>query len=227
MTQREIYTQGMMPHSRAVLSSRSRVFGVDSKEGGEPQLIGTISSFGISSSRTIEPIRGIGIGDHIVEMVPGQSDPVELSVTKFALSMVNIFQEFGYQGGVDGLVRALKHHRYPVDIKHELLVSNRANDGNGLPIAAQPTNVSGSAEEGYVGADDLSDFGVIVTWFEGCWFSSYSVTYPVDSAAITEDATITVTDVTGDSQGIIVLPGWPAENLNSKIWLGTNSNAPN
>lgn len=216
MTNQDILSQGIMPHSRAVLSSRSRVYGVGAKGSGEvDELIGTISSFGISSNRNIEPIRGIGIGDHIVEMVPGQSDPVELTITKFAMSLANTFQEFGYMGGVDGFVRALKHHRYPIDIKHEILISSIANGADtrlasagdylgDKPTQSAPSSVDGTG--GYKGSDNLNDYQAIVTWFEGCWFSSYSITYPVDTAAITEDSTLMVTDVSGHKLGEIILP---------------------
>ena len=223
-----------MPHSRAVLSSRSRVYGpaptalgtTTSDSGSNLELVGAISSFGISSSRTLEVIRGIGLGDHIIEMVPGQSEPIELQITKFALSLANTFQEFGYKGGVDGLVRALKHHRYPIDIKHELLVSahkslNTAGAGAGLATglangqltAAAQLNGSGSK---FKTEDDLTDFKVLTTWFEGCWFESFNVTYPVDTAAISEESTVKVTDVSGDPNGAIKLP--ESNFYLSRIW---------
>lgn len=239
MAYNQILSQGIMPHSRAVLSSRSRVYGPSAStsgtlEGSTPnnsgvsgglELVGAISSFGISSSRTLEVIRGIGMGDHIIEMVPGQSEPIELQITKFALSLSNTFQEFGYKGGVDGLVRALKHHRYPIDIRHELLVSSKINPGI-LNAASSGATGAGVAKlknaEKMPGAvenrteDKLTDFKVLVTWFEGCWFESFNVTYPVDSAAISEESTIKVTDVSGDPNGTIVLPD--SNFYLSRIW---------
>lgn len=226
-----ILSQGIMPHTRAVLSSRSRVFGpvpADNSNGQNVkdtfELVGAISSFGISSSRNLEVIRGIGLGDNIIEMVPGQSEPLELQITKFALSLSNTFQEFGYRGGVDGLVRALKHHRYPIDIKHELLISakvqkslvdSKASRGG---LSTKPPTAIGILNRT---EDDLSDFKVLVTWFEGCWFESFNVTYPVDSAAISEESTLKVTDVTGDPNGTIVLP--ESNFYESRIWRGVGT----
>ena len=224
--QKEIFSQGIMPHSRAVLSSRSRVFGPTPAAAGKGanagsafELIGAISSFGISSSRTLETVRGIGMGDHIIEIVPGQSEPIELQITKFAMSLANTFQEFGYRGGVDGLVRALKHHRYPIDIKHELLISTKIKNSENLPS----TSVYAAKQVGNVGTteDDLSDFQVLVTWFEGCWFESFSVTYPIESAAISEESSLKVTDVSGNPDGKIVLPD--SNFYNSRIWGGQSS----
>jgi hypothetical protein len=244
MANRNILSQGAMPHTRAALSSRSRVFGVNPRNTEtELELIGAISNFAISSSRNIEPIRGIGVGDHIVEMVPGQSDPVELQVTRFALCMSNIFQEFGYFGGTDGLVRALKHHRYPVDIKHELLISKLASGkamtslglDNAPVVKTDPkqpgtqgkVHPQATAEpwKGYDRADNLEDsnfgFTALITWYEGCWFSSYNVAYPVDTAAITEDATLIVTDVSGFANGEVVIPFVPSgvKQNASRIWF--------
>lgn len=225
----QILSQGIMPHSRAVLSSRSRVFGPpangalsgvnDSAGKTAMELVGAISSFGISSSRTLEVIRGIGLGDHIIEMVPGQSEPIELQITKFALSLANTFQEFGYKGGVDGLVRALKHHRYPIDIRHELLVSahpQMSRSGAGASVSKINNNKPTSIGRKNFTEDDLSDYRVLVTWFEGCWFESFNVTYPVDTAAISEESTVKVTDVSGNPDGTIVLPD--SNFYMSRIW---------
>lgn len=203
-----------MPHTRAALSSRSRVFGF--LGGKVAELVGAISSFGMSSSRNLEPIRGIGLGDHIIEIVPGQSEPISLSITHFALSMEGVMQAFGYKGGVEGVVRALKHHRYPVDVKHELLVSNLTELGGGAAAGLSDLTTGPNAGKN---ADDLSQFKALVTWYEGCWFQDYSITYPVDTAAISEEVTMMVTDVTGDPRGSILLPSGKDTNFSkSKIW---------
>lgn len=218
MAGNHILNQGAMPHTRAALSSRSRVFGF--LAANKPELVGAISSFGISSSRNLEPIRGIGLGDHIIEIVPGQSEPLSISITHFALSMEGVMQAFGYKGGVDGVVRALKHHRYPIDIKHELLVSNMPELGGakatGQGSLNPPTKVAGATSKN---SDDLSQFLALVTWYEGCWFQDYSITYPVDTAAISEEVTLLVTDVTGDPNGSILLPsGSDSQWAKSRIW---------
>lgn len=227
-------TEGPMPHTRAIVSSRSRVFAInptDTKGGNisPDQLVGTISSFGITSTKNVEAIRGIGLGDHIVEMVPGQSEPVELQVTKFLMGLENIHQAFGYTGGVDGIVRALKHHRYPVDIKHEILVSTVAEStvANNSTLS-NPTVINNGPSTGgdisnykaFANRDSLQLFKAIVTWYEGCWFTSFSVTYGSDASAITEDASIVVTDVSGHPQGTILIPNndYITSGIPSRIW---------
>lgn len=214
MANQHILSQGAMPHTRAALSSRSRVFGLAKQDS--PELIGAISSFGMSSSRTLEPLRGIGLGDHIIEIVPGQSEPISLSVTHFALSMEGIMQAFGYKSGVDGLVRALKHHRFPIDIKHELLMSTLANPAIPSSVGVKQATRTAGFAVGY--EDDLTQFKVLITWFEGCWFQDYSITYPVDTAAITEESTLLVTDVTADPNGAPILPLADSNFHISKIW---------
>ncbi len=246
MSDANIFSEGAMPHSRAVLSSRVRIFGIGARKNastqlgtgkaGTHELVGAISSFGVSSSRNLEAVRGIGLGDHIIEMVPGQSEPLSLSITRAALAVANMFQEFGYQGGIDGVVRALKHHRYPVDIKQELLISNMAdNVGKYTPMAGivvDPSPGPLTAEDykgvGYKNADKLSGLGTndgfkaLVTWYEGCWFEDFNVTYGVDAAVISEEGTLKVTDVSGFDSGQLVIPVSVPQNA-SRIWFPQGS----
>ena len=51
------------------------------------------------------------------------------------------------------------------------------------------------ANEG--GLNNLGNPGLhaIATVYEGCWMESYNTTYQVDQAAVTEDSTISVTDI--------------------------------
>lgn len=237
-----IKSSGIMPYTRAVLSARTRIFAVNYRDpaGGFEQ-VGAIQTFDVNNTRNLEPLRGIGLGDHIIEMVPGQSEPIELSVTRFALSMANLFQEFGYPSGADGLVRALKHHRYPIDIKQEQLVSKLADqaelssidvnggsniDGSRLvgTGGSNPTLEGSGNYQGFARHDKLDngDFGffAVVTWFEGCWFSNHSYSQSVDTATVSEQASLMVTDVSGFDDGKIVLPFTPAamERAASKIW---------
>jgi len=228
---------GPMPHSRAVLSSRVRIFGAGNIKGpndydsAKPELIGSITSFGVTQNRSLEPVRGIGLGDHIIEMVPGMSDPVELQVSKAALATANLFQEFGYAGGVDGFVRALKHHRYPVDIKQEILISKLAEpstrSGRSGVSTTKPTNIgSPSVPSGanyWLNAEDLEGvatspgFSVLITWYLGCWFENFSVTYGVDNAVISEEGSIKVTEITGHDNKLAIIP-FATNNAQSKIW---------
>lgn len=245
MANGNILSMGAMPHSRSVLSSRVRIFALGTRDGNtnnrgagpagsrNPQLVGNISSFGVSSSRNLEAVRGIGLGDHIIEMVPGQSEPLSLSVTRAALAVANMFQAFGYAGGIDGAVRALKHHRYPVDIKQDVLISELADPQNsyaGIPsgIVTEPEPAPDAAKPdpdrgGYRVADGLTDyenggFRAIITWYLGCWFEDFNVTYGVDNAVISEEGTLKVTDVSGFEDKTLIIPYAISANA-SEIWF--------
>lgn len=232
---------GAMPHSRHVLSSRVRILGVGFNKNlssdatkEDYQVVGAISSFGVSQSRTLEPVRGIGMGDHIIEMVPGQSEPISLSISRAALAMSNLFQEFGYAGGVDGIVRALKHHRYPVDIKQETLISNIAESNrikdvdtrivpSGELVYATNSNPSKvDALQAWKNEEDINDanagFRAVVTWYLGCWFEDFNVTYGVDNAVISEESTIKVTDVSALDDRSVYVP-YPLSPNRSSIWF--------
>ena len=69
-----IYQYGMTPNTQAALSSRNKIYSysLDStgKTGGMT-LLGVVGTFDPSHSRSVEPIRGIGFGDQIAELVPG------------------------------------------------------------------------------------------------------------------------------------------------------------
>ena len=169
--------EGMAPQTHSVLSQKHKIYSFG--EGGSKP-IGVISSFNPSQSRNIEPVRGIGHGDVIAELVPGVSDPFALSVERTALYVSFLMQVFGYKAMGGGLVRALNHHRWPFDIKSQILFSDVAQD-----------NVSGLSDlqGGHCGNQ------AVLTWYEGCWMNNYSASYPVDAAIITETADITVTHV--------------------------------
>lgn len=242
MSTSEIYVSGAMPHSRHVLSSRVRILGVKYQKENSAnikpdnyEVVGAISNFQVQNNRPLEPVRGIGLGDHIMEMVPGQSEPMSLNITRAALSLSNIFQEFGYAGGVDGIVRALKHHRYPVDIKQEILVSKIASgtkfdsvQGPHVENSPSPATAGGpkagvDAFKAWQNEEDLTDetnggFRAIVTWYLGCWFEDYSVTYGVDTTVVSEEATIKVSDVSGVDNQAIYVP-YPLSNYRSAIWF--------
>src|SRR6478609_9430364 len=103
-----IYRMGTAPNTRAAISQKNKVFSyiVGTKEFKQ---IGVLSEFGQDESRTIDPVRGVGFGDQIAELVPS--------------------------------VRAL------------------------------------------------------FTFFEGCWFNSYSKSSSSDAAITTENSSVTVTDI--------------------------------
>ena len=184
-----IFRKGTTPNTLSVISSKNRIFAYNST--GTQVQIGVIATFDPSEARTIEPIRGIGFGDQIAELVPGVTDPMTISVTRTALYLANIFQVFGYKSGMDGIARSLKHHRWPFDIRQELVFSGlaaRMADGSVVPNINQVTT------------DSLDEKGIyneyaIVTFFEACWISDYSVSYASDTAMVQETVTINVSDI--------------------------------
>ncbi len=185
-----IYRQGTAPNTRSAISQKNKVYGymVNATSKGFQQ-IGVVSEFGFDESRTVEAVRGVGFGDQVAELVPGVTEPMTLTLNKTLLYAVNLFQALGYKGGVEGLVRSLKHHRWPFDIKQELVFSEIASnkDLDGAPGAknALPPR----------GAGFLTPVKALFTFFEGCWLNSYSASFTADAAIVAENSSVTVTDI--------------------------------
>lgn len=185
-----IYRKGTTPNTRAAISSKVKVYSYAYNLANWTQ-IGVMSSFNPSQSRSADPVRGVGYGDQIAELVPGVMDPISISVERTALYLANMFQVFGYRGGSDGLVRALKHLRWPFDVKQEMVISELAaadeNENPGLTSGTDPN--AGGAEI------------VQVTIFEGCWMTDYNYTVSSDTSMISESTTIQCADIVdGTSQ---------------------------
>ena len=184
-----IFRKGVTPNTLSVISSKNRIFAYNST--GKQVQIGVIATFDPSEARTVEAIRGIGFGDQIAELVPGVTDPMTISVTRTALYLANIFQVFGYKAGMDGIARSLKHHRWPFDIRQELVFSALAagmTDGSVVPNINEVTKNS-LDEKG------INNQYAIVTFYEACWISDYSVSYASDTAMVQETVTINVSDI--------------------------------
>ena len=194
-----IYKSGSTPNTKVAISSKTKLFGYAAEPfgnlqpGGLMTQIGVVSSHSPSQSRANEPVRGIGFGDQIAELVPGMSDPASISLSRAALYLANVFQTLGYRSGVDGLVRAIKHHKWPFDLKEEQVFSALAQASNGL---------SGLLE-------NATNFQSTITFYEGCWVNSYSYTVSADTAVIMEDVTVDVTDITDGSIDDILTPFVP------------------
>jgi hypothetical protein len=150
------------------------------------------SSFSVAETKNIETVRGLGYGDQIAELVPGVTQPTTLSVTRTALYLANLQQMFGYKAGVSGLVRSLKHHKWPFDIKTEIVFSELASRTNNPGVDAVLADVP---NEG--GLNNYGNPGLfaVVTVYEGCWMNSYNTGYQVETAAVAEDCSINVTDI--------------------------------
>jgi hypothetical protein len=182
---------GTAPNTRAAVSQKNKIFSYSVGSNAFTQM-GVISEFGHDESRSPEAIRGIGYGDQIAELVPGVTEPMTLTVNKTLLYTMNLFQVFGYKGGIDGIVKSLKHHRWPFDIKQELVFSEIASaaDMSGS-VSASRASVQPTGEGAYY----ATSVRALVTIYEGCWMNSYSASYTADAAIVSENSSVTVTDV--------------------------------
>jgi len=190
-----IYRPGQTPVTRTAISTRAKVFSFDagSADASLTQ-IGVISEFSPQHSRGVETRRGIGFGDKIAELIPQNADAVTISVTRTMLYTSNIMQAFGYKAGTSGLVRSLAHHRYPFDIRHELIIPlTIVNDKTASSVAAS-TSIN-SSENVNSGVFNDSGEKAIASVFEACWFNDYGISYSVDDVVLTETATLTVSDI--------------------------------
>ncbi len=189
-----IYRMGTAPNTRAAVTQKNKVFGYS--VGGEPgfKQIGAVSEFGWDESRTIDPVRGVGYGDQVAELVPSVTDPMSLTLNKTLLYTANLFQVVGYKGGIDGIARSLRHHRWPFDIKQELVFSELASDTALSPDLSGATNL-GSADGVPGPAAPYTTVGALFTYYEGCWFNSWSGSMTSDAAIVAENGSVTVTDI--------------------------------
>lgn len=185
-----VYRQGTSPNTETVISSRFKIF-TDLVDVGRFIKLGVTSSFTISESKTIDPVRGLGYGDQVAELVPGVTAPMTLAITRTALYLANLMQVLGYKAGTSGAVRSLKHHRWPFDIKTEIVFSQLASEDPQVGFATK----ADIPNEG--GLNNLGNPGLyaVATVYEGCWMESYNTAYTVDTAAVQEDCSITVTDI--------------------------------
>lgn len=185
-----LYRMGTTAQTETVVSSRFKIF-THAVDVGKFQKLGVTSSFGIQESKNVEAIRGLGYGDIVAELVPGVTDPMQLSVTRTALYLANLQQMFGLKAGASGAVRSLKHHKWPFDIKTEIVFSE---------LASEDPNVGSASKADVDNEGGLNNYGnpglwCVATVYEGCWMNNYNTTYTIDTAAVTEDGSITVTDV--------------------------------
>jgi len=191
-----IHRRGVTPETASTISSRTRIYSspADSEKGNLFQ-IGVIATFDPTESRTIEPVRGIGYGDHVAELVPGVTEPMTLAVTRTAQYLSGISQVFGYRGGVDGLVRSLRQHKWPFDIVQEVIVSRYVDLSTEGNLSVRVDDKNAVTPTSFVGEVGLK---AVLTYFEGCWISDYSASYAADAALVQENVTVNVTSIVGD-----------------------------
>lgn len=202
-----LYDYGTSPNTRAAVSQKVRLLAPAYGSGTKALFqMGVVSSFSPSQSRSAEPIRGIGFGDMIAEIVPSVTEPVTGDIERALLYLANLWQATGYAGGVDGPVRSLAHHRWPFDIEHQLVFSSLAdsdlgvanvgrsgatnNFGGGVQVASYPqvSAPGGTSASG-------QGHSAVITMYEAAWFNSWSATYTQDSGQIMESGSVTVSDV--------------------------------
>lgn len=178
-----IYRKGSSPNTRVAISQKNRLFSKAYTTGAPTQRqVGVLSTFDYSESRAVDPVRGVGFGDKIQELVPGVTEPMSITLNRTLLYTSGIMQELGYRAGVDGLVRSLRHHKWPFDLRSELVFSELVTNRDQAAIL-QKVN----------GTDD-PNFAMI-TYFEACWLSSIDISFPSDSAIILENCTAMACDV--------------------------------
>jgi len=185
-----IYRRGSSPNTRVAISQKNRVFSTPfSTTTPKLKQVGVLSTFDFSESRAVDPVRGVGFGDKIQELVPGVTEPMALTLNRTLLYTAGIMQELGYKAGVDGLVRSLRQHKWPFDIQSELVFSELVQFRDQTQYSPQQAGVKSNLE------GSLS----LITYFEACWLNSISVSFPSDSAIVMEDAAANCTDVTDGS----------------------------
>jgi hypothetical protein len=185
-----IHRLGVTPETASVISQKNKIYATpadgDAKAATQ---IGVVATFDPSETRSIEPVRGVGYGDHVAELVPGVTEPMTLAVTRTAQYLSMIFQVFGYKGGIDGIVRSLRHHKWPFDIVQEVVISRLVSEHFA-------DNLGGSGPNGnYVETYGDHGLSAMITYYEGCWLSDYNTSYAADAALVTESSTVNVTDI--------------------------------
>ncbi len=218
-----LYDFGTSPNTRTAVSQKVRLLTPHYGSNQAMHQMGVVSSFNPSQSKSVEPVRGIGFGDQIAELVPSVTEPTTGSFERALLYLCNLWQATGYSSGVDGPVRSLAHHKWPFDIEQQLVFSTLAD----LDLGKANTGYSGKSGQFDGGVKAIvypqitQDFGpggpgpggtgsggntgkapgtarghsAIITIYEACWFTSWSTTFAKDSGMIMETGDVTVSDV--------------------------------
>lgn len=225
LNQSSLYRQGTSAQTESVVSSRFKIY--SNVVGlGKFYKLGVVSAFQQSESKNIEAIRGLGYGDQVAELVPGVTEPMRLTIDRTMLYLANIMQMLGYKGGVSGSVRSLKHHKWPFDIKTEILFSQIASEDQGIDQAT----IAGIPSEGGLNNTGNPGLYCVATMYTGCWMNDYSVNYQVEQAAVAENCSLTVTDVmdiSGSIYGEFIDSGNNSSDATGRslIFSETNINA--
>lgn len=191
-----IYRMGTAPNTRTAVSQKNKIYSYTVGKN-KFQHLGAVTQFDLSESRTIDVTRGVGMGDQIAELVPGVTSEMSLTVNATLLYALNLFQMMGYKGGVDGLVRSLKHHRWPFDIKQELvfsyIASSDTDNAPGFETSGFKPATTPSAGGAFLSIEP--NIKALFTFFEGCWFENYSTSFSSEAGVVSNDSSIKVSDV--------------------------------
>lgn len=210
-----LYEFGTTPNTRTAVSQKVRLMTPHYGNAQTMQQMGVISTFNPTQNKQIDEVRGIGFGDKIAELVPGNTAAMSASCERALMYLCNLWQGTGYAGGVDGPVRSLAHHKWPFDLEQQLVFSSLAD----MDMPGQ--NSGGAANQGYTGNSGNFDGGIktisypsttsdpagnnsdsafrghsaIITLFETCWWNDWSSTISKDQGVIMENGTMMITDV--------------------------------
>lgn len=202
-----VYDYGTSPNTRTAVSQKVRLLTPQYGNSVNLSQMGVVSQFNPSESRTVEPVRGVGFGDMIAELVPSVTEPMTGSFERALLYLSNLWQATGYAAGIDGPVRSLRHHRWPFDIEQQIVFSSLVD----VDLAAANVGVSGAAGtyQGGMGAISFPEVTpdgagypgkkrghtALITVYEACWFTSWNTTFAKDSGMIMESGDVSVSDV--------------------------------
>jgi len=183
-----VYRYGTAPNTALVNTLKVKLFSFDDATRNNPVMvqIGVLQEWTPADSRTNTAVRSIGYGDQIAEINPGSTE-LTGSASVMALYTRNIMQVFGYIAGVSGLVRSLKHHRWPFDIREEIVLPLFIQDGPGA-------SASGSNGDS-LRRPEAQHSSAIVTYYEGCWMNDYNRSYTIGDVSVTETSAVIITDV--------------------------------
>ena len=207
-----IYNQGMSPNTRAANSQKVRILTPVYGAVGALHQMGALSSFGLSGmSRNMEEVRGIGFGDILAEIVPGNTAMVSISFERALLNMCNLWQSTGYASGTSGPVRSLAHHKWPFDIEQQMVFSSlvdndfqAANIGYNNGQGGTPGSFDGGLKavqypqttpDATGRPGDLRGHTAEITVYEACWFNDFGKTFSKDQALISETGNANVTAI--------------------------------
>lgn len=201
-----VYKVGTSPNTRSVVTQKVRILApaFGDETGGLFQ-IGVLSNFAPTESRNIEQVRGIGFGDVVAELIPGNTEAMTAQCERTLLYLSNLWQSSGYGGGVSGPVRSLRHHRWPFDVKQEIVFSGIADKeltGDGTGSSTDYGSYGSLAYTGatpgpsqFSAATGAGSHNVLITYYETCWWQDWSTSFQKDTAMVMESGTMMITDV--------------------------------